>query len=250
MRRRALSAEARAEVAAWLDEQAPACVVLHGPDVERRRGYSLNVGLDYASAHADRYDFVGFLDDDEILYPLYAGRLAALLDSTGCDVAVCRASSRVPWDAPCWLTGSSRRASSSRETSIQSIASSCAATGSPARISACLRTSIIWKTGIFSSGLLGAGARFAILPDILCEFRIITDGNQQTKREAVHFKYCLAQIRGRGRIVATKLGVARHLSDVAAFNVAGREPLSDDEIGHLSDACDFYQPELRDADGA
>jgi len=59
---------------------------LHAPDLKRRRGYPLNVGIDYLSAHQDDYDYLCFLDDDDIFYPNFAKTLSQALQDSGKDV--------------------------------------------------------------------------------------------------------------------------------------------------------------------
>ena len=52
-------------------------VLLHASEERkpgRLLGYPANVALDYATEETDKFDFITFLDDDDILYPLFAAR--------------------------------------------------------------------------------------------------------------------------------------------------------------------------------
>lgn len=76
---------------------APA-VVLRAPDTARRRGYPLNVGLEYCLAQADlKYAFI--LDDDDIVYPFFTYMMGRAFAQTDADVVYSPSNRRAPGQA-------------------------------------------------------------------------------------------------------------------------------------------------------
>ena len=74
-------------------------VLIHADRIENKRGYPLNVGLQYACAFHSDIEAIAFLDDDDILYPDFSARMIQAMRDTGADV-ICAASNRsVPGQA-------------------------------------------------------------------------------------------------------------------------------------------------------
>ncbi len=72
-------------------------IVLHACEPNLLRGYPCNVGLDYVKANERDFDFVSFLDDDDIYYQNFAHRLAHALELTGADLVYSESNRREPW---------------------------------------------------------------------------------------------------------------------------------------------------------
>jgi hypothetical protein len=232
------------EVRAWLVSQQLEALVIGAPNKDLRRGYPLNVGLDYLRANASVYDFVFFLDDDDIIYPFYAERLTALMNMTGCDVAVALANSRVPWKPS--------------QPGHQQLPVSALVAGNFIPIHCyVIRTAFLAANALrfqenidyledwdFLVGLLDAGARFFLLPEVLCEYRIIGDGNQQEKRNREHFEHCERMVLEKGRLAARRLGMARFVRDLAAFDFDQRAALSPAEVERLVEVCAIFERQM------
>jgi Glycosyl transferase family 2 len=70
--------------------------VLHAPnsDPRRKRGYPINVGIDYCLNHEANIRYVFLLDDDDIVYPFFTGMMAAAFDASQADVVYAMANRR------------------------------------------------------------------------------------------------------------------------------------------------------------
>ncbi|CAN7409263.1 hypothetical protein LJR009_003485 [Bosea sp. LjRoot9] len=236
--------DVEAQVRAWLASQQLDALVIGAPDRERRRGYPLNVGLDYVRANAGAYDFAFFLDDDDIIYPLYAERLAALLSRTGCDVGVALANSRVPWNPP---QPGHQQLPVSALVAGNFIPIHCYAmrtaflTANPLRFQEDIDYLEDWD---FLVSLLDAGARFFLLPEVLCEYRIIGDGNQKEKRNQEHFEQCERMVLEKGLLTARRLGLKRFVRDLAAFDFEERAALSPAEVERLVEVRSIFESQM------
>ena len=90
-------------------------------------------------------------------------------------------------------------------------------------------------------GLLGSGARFHMINEVLCEFRIFGDGNTLERRDRAHFDECFYRVNERAKHVAERLGVARYAQDLARFDFSMREPATDREVGSLIAARALFE---------
>lgn len=240
--------DAERRVTEWLASRHLEAAVIGAPDLERRRGYPLNVGLDFLRARRGDFDFVFFLDDDDIVYPLYGERLTALLNSTGGDIGVCLANSRVPWEVA--------------RPGHQPLPVSSLVAGNFIPIHCyVMRTELLVSNAIsfdervdyledwdFLVSLLATNARFAFLPEVLCEYRIIGDGNQQNKRDQVHFEECQRMVLERGRATADHLGLRRFIVDLAEFDFHERPPLSQAEIDRLIEVRGIFEAPMKECE--
>jgi hypothetical protein len=228
------------EVDRWVHALSSDAVVLHADDLTRRRGYPLNVALDYLRENGDRFGFFCFLDDDDILYPLFGAQLLELLTLSAADVAVCLSNKRVPWEP------------ATEGFELLPIASLVAGNFIPIHCYV-VRTDFLLKNGMrfredmdyledwdFLLALVAAGGQFACSPEVLCEFRIIGDGNRVVKQNPEHYEECRERVLARGRLAARRLGIGHFLKDLADFNIVERSELQPWEIGHLIDAREIF----------
>lgn len=228
------------EVERWVRALSSDAVVLHASDLTRRRGYPLNVALDYLRENGDRFGFFCFLDDDDILYPLFGAQLLELLDLSDVDVTVCLSNKRVPWE------------SATPGFELLPIASLVSGNFIPIHCYI-VSTDFLLKNGMrfredmdyledwdFLLALVAAGGQFACSPEVLCEFRIIGDGNRVVKQNPEHYEECRERVLARGRLAARRLGVGHFLKELAEFNIVERSELQPWEIGHLIDARDIF----------
>ncbi|MBO1905782.1 glycosyltransferase [Microvirga sp. 3-52] len=228
------------EVERWVHALSNDAVVLHADDITRRRGYPLNVALDYLRENGDLFGFFCFLDDDDILYPLFGVQLLELLSLSAADVAVCLSNKRVPWEPA--IEGFE----------LLPIASLVAGNFIPIHCYI-VRTDFLLRSGMrfredmdyledwdFLLALVAAGGRFACSPEVLCEFRIIGDGNRVVKQNPEHYEECRERVLARGRLAARRLGIGQFLKDLADFNIVERSELQPWEIGHLIDAREIF----------
>jgi hypothetical protein len=235
-----------AEVEHWVHSIDKNSIVLSAPRTGLRRGYPLNVGLDYLREKSREFSFFCFLDDDDILYPMFSSRLVEVLDWTGADVAVGMSSKSYPGTSP--------------EVSFDLLPPTALLATNFVPVHAyVVRTDFLVRSGVrlretmhyledwdFLVALLAAGASFAQIPEFVSEFRIIGDGNRLQKEDPAHFFECRERVLARARAAAARLGINRFLADIATFNFADRPPLRPAEIRHLIDVRNMF---LKEGDG-
>ena len=62
----------------------------------RHLGYPANVAFDYVTEETDKFNFITFLDDDDILYPFFGARMSEALTWSGADLVYSMSNKRVP----------------------------------------------------------------------------------------------------------------------------------------------------------
>ncbi len=156
-------------------------VLIHADRVENKRGYPLNIGLHYVCASLNDVEAIAFLDDDDILYPNFSARMIQTLRETGADV-ICAASNR---SVPGQAVEEGYRPVSFLNLFVQNfipinsyIIRLASLTKTPVFFDETLDVVEDWH---FLLQLLQNGFRFEAITDTLSEFRIISDGNKQTK---------------------------------------------------------------------
>ncbi|WP_167760018.1 glycosyltransferase [Paraburkholderia pallida] len=206
----------------------------------RRRGYPLNVGLDFVEANVERFDFFCILDDDDIYYPMFAERLLATLRLNGADVAYCTTNSRVPGQQP--------------KSAHPPLPTAALVAGNFIPINAYIvRTELLIKSGArmredihyledwdFLLSLMYANGNFTLLNETLSEFRIIGDGNTEQRNDPKHFKHCEKIVNARSRLVAKQVGMAEFYRDLLAFDFSARPAFSVHEKAHVKAALDLF----------
>lgn len=214
--------------------------MLHASLGGRRRGYPLNVGLDFIEAATDRFDFFCILDDDDILYPMFAERLVAALNMSGADVAYCTTNSRVPGEQA--------------KVAHPPLPTAALISGNFIPINAYIvRTTFLKRSGArlredihyledwdFLLSLMHAGARFTLLNETLSEFRIIGDGNLDQKQDPEHFAHCRKIVGVRAALAAKKIGVENFYRAVMDFDFSMRPALTCDNLNQLQAAFDIF----------
>lgn len=208
-------------------------ILLHAPDVSRRRGYPINCALDFIRSSESLYDYVCMLDDDDIYYPLFSDRIISAFNFTNADVVYGLTNKREPG-------GSLQGAHPAMPTSFL-VSGNFMPTNSFA-----IRTSVIRATDCrfrddihyledwdFLLSLLEGGARFALIPEVISEFLVIGDGNTTVKNDPKHYAECHFELLAHGRAVARSIGLGRMYRDLLDFNEEGRigfGPLSNESI--------------------
>ena len=200
-------------------------IVLHAHDLSRLRGYPCNVGLDYVQEHAEEFDIVCFLDDDDIHYPNYAERMAHALELSGSDLVYAEANRREPWNEHTVAHGL--------------MPSSCLVTGNFIAINCfALRVDTLNQIGVrfeedmeyyedwnFLISLLGAGVIFSPLFETVTEFRIFSDGNTTEKRFPELALKCADHCLNNGVAAARALGLSHFYTSLTTFDFNARSPL-------------------------
>ena len=186
----------------------------------KKRGYPANIALDYIVGAGDRFDYVSFLDDDDIFYPCFAASMGEALRLGAADLVYAMTNKRKPWQAT--------------EPGPAPLPSRCLAAGNFIPINSfALRTTFLRQSKVcfdedilyledwdFLLSLLAAGARFDFLPVTVSEFRITNDGNTTWKRYPKVHARNVKQVEAKARRVAgaDDTGLASFLREMATFN--------------------------------
>ena len=173
----------------------PQATVLQARDRARRRGYPINVGLDYCASNLPGVDFVFFLDDDDIVYPFYTSTMASAFLAADADVIYAGSNRRIP--------GGSVELGYTPKPIYNLFRENFIPVNSYAmRHSALLRSGVrmceefeYTEDWHFLLRLLEAGLRFHALPTTLSEFRIASDGNLAKKRDPANWRATSLTIR-------------------------------------------------------
>jgi hypothetical protein len=170
-------------------------VTLRAPETRRRRGYPINVGIEYCLTKRPEVDFIFFLDDDDIVYPFFTHTMAAAFLASGADVVYAASNRRDPGEPASagyfprpihhllcenFITSNSYsiRVSALRDSGL--------------RMTEELEYTEDWH---FLIRMLQAGFRFHALQAALSEFRIVSDGSLTQKRNPAMWKAISLEIR-------------------------------------------------------
>ncbi len=193
-------AETFAEVRGICADSAAAdrVVVLQAPEAGRRRGYPINVGIEYCLTQHPEAEFVFFLDDDDVVYPFFTSTMAAAFLASGADVVYAASNRREPGQAaaPGYFPRPIHHVLRENFITSNSYAIRAAALrNSRLRMTEELEYTEDWH---FLICMLEAGFRFHALPATLSEFRIVSDGNLgglAQKRDPAMWKAISLKIR-------------------------------------------------------
>ena len=169
--------------------------ILHAPDMARRRGYPINIGLDFCAANLPTVDFVFFLDDDDIVYPFFTSTMAAAFLLSEADVVYAASNRRSPGQPtePGYAPQRIYHIFRQNFIPVNSYAMRHSALlRSTVRMSEDLEYTEDWH---FLLLLLQAGLRFHPFPTTLSEFRIVSDGNLTAKKDPAAWKAISLDIR-------------------------------------------------------
>ncbi|WP_195822447.1 glycosyltransferase [Roseobacter sp. MH60115] len=222
-------------------------VVLHADEVEKRRGYPCNVGLDYLCENQSKYDLLCFLDDDDHYLPGFGERLANVLRDRSADFAF-GISNALPVSGEPFVQHGLRPA-------VGLLAGNFITFNS-----FIVRTDAILNSGIrfdetihymedydFLLKMLQAGFRMEPLPEAVCEYRLIGDGNAEIKQDEPHFKVCQTKVKNRAKAIATRFPAKRFWAELASFPGVQRPPFEEEEIIHMQIAWELIRKSQKGA---
>ena len=195
----------------------------------RRLGYPANVALDYILDQTDRFDFVSFLDDDDILYPCFSKTIGDALVWSGADFVYAMSNKRYLWQpaepGPAPLPASCL------------IAENFITCNSYGLTTAFLRQSgtrfeesrLYLDDWNFLLSLWGAGARFHFLPETVSEFRITNDGNTIRKKHPELYASDVAWVQEQAWniAIAQEAGLLRFQQEMLDFCWPGTRPFNE-----------------------
>ena len=197
-------------------------VLLHADnrqDSGKRLGYPANVALDYLTNHLDRFDYLTFLDDDDVVYPCFARHMGEAFMRTGADL-VYALSNRRPVNQPAQsgplpLPGTCLVAENFIPCNSY-ILSSTFLRQTDLKFDEYLLYLDDWD---FLLSVWNADARFHFLAETVSEFRITNDGNTIEKKypELHHAAVVRIQEKAWNIAVAAEGGLTRFRRDMLDF---------------------------------
>ena len=208
-------------------------VFLHAPDTQRRRGHPWNVGLAHLAANADAYQYLCFLDDDDIYYPLFSQRIVDAFRLTDADVIYGLANQRPPG-------GAAMPAHMPLPTSCMVAGNFIPTNGYAVRSDVVLNAGIrlfedidYFEDWDFLLSLFKIGCRFHLIPEAVGEFLLIGDGNVPAKRNPNHYAACLMRLTALGQEAARQRGIGQFYRDLLAFDFDAAGARHPSPSGHL-----------------
>jgi hypothetical protein len=162
---------------------------------EKRRGHPINVGIEYCLTQRPELEFLFFLDDDDIVYPYFTSTMATAFFTSQADVVYAASNRREP-NQPAAAGYSPRpiyellRANFITSNSYAIRISALRDSG--LRMAEHLDYLEDWH---FLIRMLHSGFRFHPLPATLSEFRLVSDGNLEQKREPAQWEAASREIR-------------------------------------------------------
>lgn len=218
--------------------------LIHAADLGRKRGYPINTGINYLAALQDPPEFIFILDDDDIIYPNFTGRMHRAFKQTGADVIYAASNKREPWlpavpgykplPIPCLLAANFIPTNSycMRFNSLQNC---------NLRFAEDMHYLEDWD---FLIQLLGAEMQFAPLKDTLSEFRIVGDGNVDTRKMPATFAVCQEKINFRIQSVLNHLMPENLLFELLRFPIT-LWPTDSWELEVIEKAKDMIENKLK-----
>jgi hypothetical protein len=222
----------------------PEPIFLAAPDLKRRRGYPCNVGLEFLYAHADRFDLLCFLDDDDHLLPNFGARLVEAMRQRGADLAY-GLTNALPVSGEPELQHQLLPSVSLFHGNFMPIHSYLVRTDALLTVKARFDENLDYlEDWDFLIQVVGGGAKAVPLFETVAEYRLIGDGNTQQRKDPEHFEYCLSVVRQRGAEAARRLSPDRFWSDVLDFPTDRRMPLTPGEQASLLAAKALFAGEV------
>ena len=210
-----------------LSSWGPTDVLFASEDLKpgRSLGYPANVALDYITGRTGEFDYICFLDDDDIFYPCFASRMSAALAWGGADIVYGMSNKRIPGrmvetDSPGHMPmPPSCLVAQNFITCNSYVLSTEFVRRCDARFDEYLYYFDDWD---FLLTLWSAGARFQFIAEVVAEYRIVGDGQlniadrQYPKLAAANF----SQVREKARKIAcaTENGFIRFQHDLVDFD--------------------------------
>ncbi|OOO23286.1 hypothetical protein BS627_11975 [Agrobacterium salinitolerans] len=217
-------------------------VVLSAPDLGRRRGYPCNVGLQYLKDHADAYDFLCFLDDDDHLLPRFGEQLSDAVRMNDADFAYGMTNALPQLGAP-FIQHNLLPATALLVGNFIPIHSYL------------LRTELVLGSNLsfdedldyledwdFLVQIVGAGGKGVPLFEVVSEYRLLGDGNTTQRNDPAHFEECTNKVVLRGKSQAKKIGASQFWAEVLDFPTDRRKALNVHEIAHLDATRNLFRP--------
>lgn len=215
--------------------------IVHAADLGRRRGYPLNLALERIYDTGEEFDFLFFLDDDDIVYPEFCRTMSAAMRRPNVDVVYAASNRRVPAETatpgyaplpPICLLIENFIPINSYAIRLDAIRS--------ARpfFDESLEVLEDWN---FLHRLLAMRLKFWPLGETLSEFRITGDGNTPDKRDQAVWDKAWDGVHDFLDQIGRDLDRAYLLSAFQNFDFVARRPLTPSEVILLRKTAEFIE---------
>lgn len=208
-------------------------IVLHAHDVSKKRGYPINVALDYIADNAEQYGFFCLLDDDDYLLPNFANDLLRSAMDTRADVVYGLSNSvdtngrRHCQHAPC--------------PSIALLGGNFITVGSYiVNLRSFLKTGIRFSEDIhyledweFLIRLLENGMTFMPYFKAVSEYRMIGDGNTDSRNRPEEYVFCSQIVMATAARASLSFDIMDFWRDVCTYPDKETYRLSGGALGAL-----------------
>ncbi len=215
--------------------------ILHASDKARLRGYPMNLALEQIYDAREEFDFLFFLDDDDIVYPTFCKTMSDVLRQQDVDLVYAASNRKVPSEtatpgyAPlppiCLLIENFMPINSY-------IIRLGAVRGARLRFDESLEVLEDWN---FLHRLLAMQLRFMPVGDTLSEFRITGDGNTPDKQHQALWDKAWDSVHDFLDQIYYQMDRSYILSSFKDFDFASRGPLTTSEIKLLQQTAKFIE---------
>jgi hypothetical protein len=199
-------------------------VVLHAENTRKKRGYPINVGLEYCYQNVADVQYVFFLDDNDIVYPFFTQAILATFTTTEADVVYAASNQREE--------GSPAKTGYSAKPILNLLRENFIPSNSFAiRLDALRKLKLRMDEGmdytedwLFLIVLLQNGLFFEANCATLSEFRISSHRNREVERHSLDWKSAASEIRRKIGNSKFLISGAMLIKAVADDNVRSRRP--------------------------
>lgn len=211
-------------------------IVLHAPDLNKKRGYPINVALDYIADQEGEFGYFCLLDDDDYLLPNFAQDLLAVAISTRSDVvyglanSVDSAGKRACQHAPCpsiALIGGNFIPVGSYIVNLRAFEKH------HIRFSEDIHYLEDWE---FLIKLLQSGMKFSPYFKAVSEYRLIGDGNTDARSRPSEFEFCSHIVRATASRASLSFDIIDFWREICAFPDKEVYRISPGGMGAISEA--------------
>lgn len=213
--------------------------ILHAADLGRLRGYPLNLALEQIYDAGEEFDFLFFLDDDDIVYPAFCRTMSAAMRQRNVDVVYAASNRRIPSETatpgyaplpPICLLVENFIPINSYAIRLDAIRSA------RPLFDESFEVLEDWN---FLHRLLAMRIKFWPLGDTLSEFRITGDGNTPDKRDQAVWDRAWDGVHHFLDQIRPDLDRTSLLSAFQDFDFAARSPLTPSEVTLLRKTAEF-----------
>ncbi|QTA84464.1 glycosyltransferase family 2 protein [Desulfonema magnum] len=217
-------------------------VLLHATDTHKKRGYPLNVGLDYCYNCGFTFDAIFFLDDDDIVYPFFTQKMRQAFDATDADVIYSASNQRHLGSQP-------EEAYRPKHISYLFIENFIPINSYSVCFRSLKENNLLFDESLeytedwhFLLRLLEKGLRFEALHETLSEFRMTSDGNAPVKQHPDIWKKASLEIRSY--INKTKFPVNGYVLASSVMSINPRVPAQDAQIISLQNQVSRLEAQI------